>query len=115
MQNYILRETAGMIRELVQNTLIPVILNHISREYVLHEIFFFSEEELNYRKPIMTTGMGRPDEPAHAPFRRSIYDQRKIPLHLFTIGFQKPGICADSWLLESNGKKVQRYFSLINN
>ncbi len=22
-------------------------------------------------------------------------DQRKIPLHLFTIGFQKPGICAD--------------------
>ncbi len=23
----------------------------------------------------------------------------------FTIGFQKPGICADSWFLESNGKK----------
>jgi hypothetical protein len=37
-------------------------------------------------------------------------DQRKIPLHLFTIGFQKPGICADSWFLESNGKKVQ-FFS----
>jgi hypothetical protein len=26
--------------------------------------------------------------------RSSIYDQRKIPLYLFTIGFQKPGICA---------------------
>ncbi len=42
-------------------------------------------------------------------------DQRKIPLHLFTIGFQKPGICADSWFLESNGKKVQWDFSLIIN
>ncbi len=44
----------------------------------------------------------------------SIYDQRKIPLHLFTIGFQKPGICADCWFLESNGKMVQWDFSLIN-
>jgi hypothetical protein len=31
----------------------------------------------------------------------------KIPLHHFTFGFQKPGICADSWFLESNGKMVQ--------
>jgi hypothetical protein len=45
MLNYILRETAGMIRELVQSTLMPVILNHVSREYILHEIFFFSKEE----------------------------------------------------------------------
>ncbi len=29
----------------------------------------------------------------------SIYDQRKIPLHHFTIGFQKPGICVDSFSL----------------
>ncbi len=43
-----------------------------------------------------------------------IFDQRKIPLHHFTIGFQKPGICADSWFLESNGKMVQWDFSLIN-
>ena len=28
---------------------------------------------------------------------RSLNDQRKIPSHLFTIGFQKPGICSDSW------------------
>ena len=48
MQNYILRETAGMIRELVLSTLIPVILNHVSREYVLHEIFFFSRKNKNY-------------------------------------------------------------------
>jgi hypothetical protein len=41
----------------------------------------------------------------------SIYDQRKIPLHLFTIGFHKPEICSDSWFLESNGKKVQWDFS----
>jgi hypothetical protein len=33
--------------------------------------------------------------------RSSIYDQRKIPLNLFTIGFQKPGICADSRNQES--------------
>jgi hypothetical protein len=39
--------------------------------------------------------------------RSSIFDQRKIPLHHFTIGFQKQGICADSLLLESNGKMVQ--------
>jgi hypothetical protein len=25
--------------------------------------------------------------------------------NLRTIGFQKPGICVDSWFLESNGKK----------
>ncbi len=36
-------------------------------------------------------------------------------LHHFTIGFQKPGICADSWFLESNGKMVQLGFSLIKN
>jgi hypothetical protein len=40
-------------------------------------------------------------------------DQRKSQLHHFTIGFQKPGICADSWFLESNGKMVQLGFSLI--
>jgi hypothetical protein len=39
--------------------------------------------------------------------RVSIFDQRKSQLHHFTIGFQKPGICADSWFLESNGKMVQ--------
>ena len=50
-----------------------------------------------------------------SPVWGSIYDQRKIPLHLFTIGFQKPGICADSWFLESNGKMVQWDFSLIIN
>jgi hypothetical protein len=66
----------------------------------------------------------------------SIFDQRKSQLHHFTIGFQKPGICADSWFLaqipgfwnpmvkwlvsgadswflESNGKMVQLGFSLI--
>jgi hypothetical protein len=37
----------------------------------------------------------------------SIFDQRKSQLYHFTIGFQKPGICADSWFLESNGKMVQ--------
>ncbi len=42
-------------------------------------------------------------------------DQRKIPLHHFTIGFQKQGICADSLFLESNGKMVQWDFSLIKN
>ncbi len=65
-------------------------------------------------------------------------DQRKSQLHHFTIGFQKPGICArnqpfyhwipetrnlrqkpgicaDSWFLESNGKMVQLGFSLIKN
>ena len=40
-------------------------------------------------------------------------------MHLFTIGlligFQKPRICADSWFLKSNGKKVQWDFSLIIN
>ncbi len=40
---------------------------------------------------------------AEADIRHSTSDQRKIPLHLFTIGFQKPGNCADSWFLESNG------------
>jgi hypothetical protein len=40
-------------------------------------------------------------------------DQRNSQLHHFTIGFQKPGICADSWFLESNGKMVQSGFSLI--
>jgi hypothetical protein len=44
--------------------------------------------------------------------RSSIFDQRK-QLHHFTIGFQKPGICADSWFLESNGKMVYLGFSLI--
>ncbi len=39
-------------------------------------------------------------------------DQRKSQLHHFTIGFQKPGICADAWFLESNGKMVQLGFSL---
>jgi hypothetical protein len=39
--------------------------------------------------------------------RSSIFDQRKGQLHHFTIGFQKPGICADSWSLESNGNMVQ--------
>jgi hypothetical protein len=29
-------------------------------------------------------------------------DQRKSQLHHFTIGFQKPGICADSRFLESS-------------
>jgi hypothetical protein len=43
----------------------------------------------------------------------SIFDQRKSILHHFTIGFQKPGICADFWFLESNGKMVQLGFSLI--
>jgi hypothetical protein len=60
----------------------------------------------------------------------SIFDQRKIPLHQFTLGFQKPeicanswfpgictssfpGICANSWFLESNGKMVHWDFSLI--
>ncbi len=38
---------------------------------------------------------------------------RKSQLHHFTIGFQKPGICSDSWFLESNGKMVQLGFSLI--
>jgi hypothetical protein len=42
-------------------------------------------------------------------------DQRKSQLHHFTIGFQKPGICTDSWFLESNGKMVQLGFSLIKN
>ncbi len=41
------------------------------------------------------------------------HDQRKIPLHHFTIGFQKQGICADFLFLESNGKMVQWDFSLI--
>jgi hypothetical protein len=41
------------------------------------------------------------------PVWGSIFDQRKSQLHHFTIGFQKPGICADSWFLESNGKMVQ--------
>jgi hypothetical protein len=50
-----------------------------------------------------------------SPVWGSIYNQRKIPLHLLTIGFQKPGICADSWFLESNGKKVQWDYSLIRN
>jgi hypothetical protein len=43
----------------------------------------------------------------------SIFDQRKSQLHHFTIGFQKPGFCADSWFLKSNGKMVQLGFSLI--
>ena len=45
---------ALLIRELVQSTLMPVILDHVSREYVLHELFFFSEEApalLNYLSP----------------------------------------------------------------
>jgi hypothetical protein len=28
-----------------------------------------------------------------------------------TIGFQKPGICTDSWFQKSNGKKVVEFFS----
>ncbi len=40
----------------------------------------------------------------------------KISLHLFTIGFQKSGICRFLvQFLESNGKKVQWDFSLIIN
>jgi hypothetical protein len=35
-------------------------------------------------------------------------------LHLFTIGFQKPGIGAVSWFVVSNGKKVQWDFYLIS-
>jgi hypothetical protein len=46
-----------------------------------------------------------------SPF--SLSDQRKSQLHHFTIGFQKPGVCADSWFLESNDKMVQLGFSLI--
>ncbi len=45
----------------------------------------------------------------------SICDQRKSQVHHFSIGFQKPGICADSWFLESNGKMVHLGFSLIKN
>ena len=47
--------------------------------------------------------------------RSSIYDQREIPWNYFYRWFQKPVICADSWFLESNGKKVQWDFSLIIN
>ncbi len=36
-----------------------------------------------------------------------------MELQEMDIGFQKPGICADSWFLESNGKMVQLGFSLI--
>ena len=39
-----------VIRELVLSTLMPVILNHVSREYVLHETFFFSKEKIKLRK-----------------------------------------------------------------
>jgi hypothetical protein len=46
----------------------------------------------------------------------SLPDQAKISLHLFTIGFQKSGICRFLvQFLESNGKKVQWDFSLIIN
>jgi hypothetical protein len=48
-----------------------------------------------------------------SPVWGSIFDQRKFQLHHFTIGFQKPKICADFWFLESNGKMVQLEFSLI--
>jgi hypothetical protein len=37
----------------------------------------------------------------------------KIPLHHFCHWFQKLGICADSWFLESMVKMVQWDFSLI--
>ncbi len=47
--------------------------------------------------------------------KQGICAQRKIPLHHFTIGFQKQGICADSLFLESYGKMVQWDFSLIKN
>ncbi len=40
----------------------------------------------------------------------SIFEQRKSQLHHFTIGFQKPGIYAYSWFLESNGTMVQLGF-----
>ncbi len=51
-----------------------------------------------------------------APFYHWIPETRNLrQLHHFTIGFQKPGICADSWFLESNGKMVQLGFSLIKN
>jgi hypothetical protein len=46
------------------------------------------------------------------PVWGSIFDQRKSQLYHFTIGFQKPGICTDSWFLESNGKMVQLGFCL---
>jgi hypothetical protein len=49
------------------------------------------------------------------PVWGSIFDQRKSQFHHFTIAFQKPGICADSWFLECNGKMVQLGFSLIKN
>jgi hypothetical protein len=48
-----------------------------------------------------------------SPVWGSIFDQGKSQLHHFTIAFQKPGICADSWFLESSGKMVQLGFSLI--
>jgi hypothetical protein len=32
-------------------------------------------------------------------------DQKKSHCTFYTIGFQKPAICADSWFLESNGQK----------
>ncbi len=54
-----------------------------------------------------------PDHPPVLDFFFTLLDQRKSQLHHFTIGFQKPGICADSWFLESNGKVVQLGFSLI--
>jgi hypothetical protein len=34
------------------------------------------------------------------PVWGSIFNQRKSQLHHFTMGFQKPGICADSWFLK---------------
>jgi hypothetical protein len=54
--------------------------------------------------------VGKKDQPVWG----SIFDQRKSQLHHFTVGFQKPEICADSWFLESNSKMVQLGFSLIS-
>ncbi len=37
--------------------------------------------------------------------RQCLWSEKNPIAPFFTVGFQKPWICADSWFLESNGKK----------
>jgi hypothetical protein len=70
---------------------------------------------------LFTIGMESNDEHTNRwPYLVSGRNQESVfPLHHFTIGFQKPGICTDSWFLEdtdswfleSNGKKVHGILS----
>ncbi len=76
-------------------------------------IFYFWTSKASILHWVPTIVRGQPSFLSFA--WKPTVDQREIPLHYFYHWFQKPVICADSWFLESNGKKLQWDSSLIIN